>query len=176
MSEINTLAVIALRSIIDSLPPKQDDFCPTCGARGEELHTRMCDDQANNDLFEDYLDKMSGDFVPEDSEFNRKETAFPRERKENKMDHREFLYHSNKKGQLQSWNIDFNMSAFFMYKDVPYMLTQGEWGVVCFNLNRAFWATDKTVIGTSATSRSNAFDYLVAWPTADMQRLLLNLV
>ena len=149
MSEINIAAVLALRSIIDSLLPKQEttDFCPTCGARGEELHTRMCDDQANNDLFEDY--------------------------KENKMDHREFLYHSNKKGQLQSWNIDFNMSAFFMYKDVPYMLTQGEWGVVCFNLNRAFWATDKSVIGTSATDR---FDYLVAWPTADMQRLLLNLV
>ena len=150
MSEINIASVLALRSIIDSLPPKQDDFCPTCGARMGELHTRMCDDKANEDMFQDYLDK-----------------------KEDSMDFREFLYHSNKKGQLQSWNIDFNTAAFFMYKDVPYMLTQGAWGIVCFNLNRAFWATDKTVIGTSATMH---FDYLVAWPTADMQQLLLNLV
>ena len=150
MSEINIASVLALRSIIDSLPPKQDDFCPTCGARMGELHTRMCDDKANEDMYQDYLDK-----------------------KEDSMDFREFLYHSNKKGQLQSWNTDFNKAAFFVYKDVPYMLINGAWGVVCFNLNRAFWATDKTVIGTSATMH---FDYLVAWPTADMQQLLLNLV
>ena len=172
MSEINIASVLALRSIIDSLPPKQDDFCPPCGARVGEIHTRMCDDKANEDMYQDYLDKkdMDGDYVPKENDFNRKETAFP---KEDKVDIREFLYHSNKKGQLQSWNIDFNTAAFFMYKDVPYMLTQGAWGVVCFNLNRAFWATDKTVIGTSATMH---FDYLVAWPTANMQQLLLNLV
>jgi hypothetical protein len=158
MSEINIAAVLALRSIIDSLPPKQEDFCPCCGARGDQMHTRMCEDKANENLFQDYLDDKEAEWPVEEPKI------------------REFLYHSNKKGQLQSWSTDFNTAAFFMYKDVPYMLINGAWGVVCFNLNRAFWATDKTVIGTSATSRSNAFDYLVAWPTADMQRLLLNLV
>ena len=151
MSDINTAAVAALRSIIDSLPPKQAvDCCPTCGTRMGEAHTRMCDDQANENMFQDYLDK-----------------------KEDTVDIREFLYHSNKKGMLQTWSTDFNTAAFFMYKDVPYMLINGQWGVVCFNLNRAFWATDKTVIGMI---ESKDFDFLTTWPTAQQQTLLLNLV
>ena len=179
MSEINLAAVAALRSIIDSLPPKVAvEYCPVCGALESEAHTRMCDDKAREDMYQDYLDNKEADhetyypgegssiddgyIAPNDGSINKEVT----------MDNQEFLYHSNKKGQLQSWNTDFNTAAFFVYKDVPYMLINGAWGVVCFNLNRAFWATDKTVIGFTATSMRNAFDYLVAWPNARMQQLL----
>lgn len=144
MSEINLAAVRAIRSIIDSLPLRQD-ICLTCGVRMGEAHTRMCDDKV---IFQDYLDN-----------------------KETEMDNREFLYHSTKKGQLQSWNIDFNKSVFFEYKGMPYMLTHGAWGIVCFNLNRAFRASNKTVMGFVPMC---SFLNMVEWPNAKEQAALLS--
>jgi hypothetical protein len=85
----------------------------------------------------------------------------------------EFLYHSVKKGQLQTWSMDLNTAAFFIYKNTPYMLNYGAWGIVCFNLNRAFKASDKTVLGFIPDMQ---FIEVANFPTAGEQRLMLDLV
>ena len=62
----------------------------------------------------------------------------------------EFVYFANKYDREgKDWTVDFEKTTSFCFewRNMPYLVIQGPYTPICFNLNRAFWMGTNDAIG-----------------------------
>jgi hypothetical protein len=92
----------------------------------------------------------------------------------------EFVYFASKHDKEGvEWSVDFQRttSVCFEWKNMPYLVIQGPYTPVCFNLNRAFFQGTNEVIGFGLKKENRVFLHMdpSSFPSEGQQQDLLNI-